>query len=76
MKRAAFPLAILAALVTGFAARELVSTAQAQSPKTASCISFDSVKLLKTGGTEPWMNEQLAAGRTDLNTVGDLLCAW
>ena len=47
MKRAAFPLAILAALVVGFAGSQVVSTAQAQTARTATCTIFGKLDGLR-----------------------------
>ena len=73
MKRAAFPLAILAALVVGFAGSQLVSTAQAQTARTATCTIFG--KLDGQPGVEKWLTEQATAGKTEFITVSGLLCA-
>ena len=77
MKRAAFPLAILAALVTGFAARELVSTAQAQTtpPGNAVCAVIG-LQARPDEKAAAWMNEQIAGGRTRFVTFSATLCAW
>ena len=77
MNRATLPLAILAALVTGFAARELVSTARAQTtpPGNAVCaiIGLQSKPDEKAAA---WMNEQISAGRTRFVTFSATMCAW
>ena len=77
MKRAAFPLAILTALLVGFASHELISTAQAQAAPPASAVC--TVVGLQSRPDEKaaaWMNEQIAAGRTRFVTISATFCAW
>ena len=77
MKRAAFPLAILVALITGFAAHELVSTAQAQATPPANAVcAVIGLQSRPDEKAAAWMNEQIAAGRTRFVTFSATLCAW
>ena len=76
MTRAAFPLAIRAALVTGFVARELVSTAQAQTPPPTAVCAVIGLQARPDEKAAAWMNEQIAAGRTRFVTFSATLCAW
>lgn len=77
MKRAAVPLAILAALLAGFAARDLVSTAQAQTPPTVVCTQvFNAAPGSANTKWESWIGEQLAAGRTHFVSHPVGVCAW
>ncbi len=86
MKRAAFPLAILAALVTGFASSQLVSTATAQTPTSTnvSCAFIPAGTGKMEGntpelarGAEAWMRDQYALmGRRNFVVTGQVFCAW
>jgi len=77
MTRATFPLAILVALVIGFVARELVSTAQAQTTPPANAVcAIISLGARPDERAAAWMNEQIAAGRTRFVTFSATMCAW
>ena len=74
MKRAAFPLAILAALATGFVGSQFVSTAQAQGQPGPAAICESLVANKKS--MEAWMNEQITAGRRNFLARDAVMCAW
>jgi len=77
MKRPTLTLVILVSLLAGFAARDLVSTAQAQTtpPPTAACTMIGQVGTPSSLASS-WMNQQLAAGRTRFVTFSSTMCAW
>ncbi len=73
-----FALALLVTTALGLSAYigfGAPASAQTQAPRTAVCQS-QGMTGISDKKVEQWMNEQIAAGRTDFITAGTVFCAW